>query len=326
MEALLRSEAPTSCNPGSPLDTPKAHGAARRDEAGAALPASLPESEADSGSEGGGAAPLPAPSEHERAALRGQLADGFQALLFHREVRRVPRRAGAGERSCWPQVASSSRPRRALHVPPPPPRSAGRAARTRRAAAPPCAASAPRSPRAMCRPTCPQRRPPASPHPSRRAHTPTWCVPPPRPARQTQPTRAFCCHRTQRWQTLGPAAEESSGAPAASACRPTGPHSTAPHHTAPHRTAPHRNAFSPMRPSHQCRVAEAGSSLDSIVRVYAKEASTLLLAEVEKYTRWEFTAGAAAFWSSGRGPRRRRGRHGRSPPKSRSWSCPGEAE
>lgn len=34
----------------------------------------------------------------------------------------------------------------------------------------------------------------------------------------------------------------------------------------------------------QCRVAEAGSSLDSVVRAYAKEASTLLLAEVDKYT------------------------------------------
>ncbi|KIY93269.1 hypothetical protein MNEG_14693 [Monoraphidium neglectum] len=33
-----------------------------------------------------------------------------------------------------------------------------------------------------------------------------------------------------------------------------------------------------------CRAAEAGSSLDSVVRVYAKEASTLLLAEVDKYT------------------------------------------
>jgi hypothetical protein len=35
-----------------------------------------------------------------------------------------------------------------------------------------------------------------------------------------------------------------------------------------------------------CRAAEAGSSLDSFARVYAKEASALLLAEVDEHTRW----------------------------------------
>ena len=40
----------------------------------------------------------------------------------------------------------------------------------------------------------------------------------------------------------------------------------------------------PMHPPLQCRLAEAGGAGDSLVRLYAREASTLLLDEVDKYT------------------------------------------
>jgi hypothetical protein len=267
MAALLRELEGGACGPGSPLDSPCGYALGARGEAGAAPPASLPGS--DAGADAGAAAgdttaggALPALGEPARAALRGQVADGLQALVFHREVRR--RRGAGGRAGAW--------------------RARGRGARARGDRQAP-ARSAPRAHGRPVRPS-PQGYVPADVPSSEAAARIAASI----------EARAYAYAVSQRsgqHPAFAGGRDEDPAGPhtlrswacsvAAGPCSGRGPCVGA----GPGLTHP-----APLRPPPQCRVAEAGGgSPDSIVRVYAKEASTLLLAEVEKYTRCAWGGG-----------------------------------